>query len=494
MSQNIEVDAQSRRPKKLIFAPGDIGGASDSPEPSVQPQTAVPSHLNPAEAFRSNASTPDSTTEKHLMSHPARAHQFVTNPPLTISQIHGTNPLHQFNTWFHDSRLAPSSSPETCTLATAELPSGRVSARILYLKELDERGWVVYSNWGSREGKGRQVWGAGDNTGTIGSIPAPEDVGAQGNKWGALTFLWASVERQVRIEGILEPLSREESELYWQTRERGSQIGAWASWQSQELWSGEPLHLAENQRRKSVAKLQGEVPVDIDETDIDDGRALLEQRVKDMEQRFVGVETIPLPPFWGGVRLVPESVEFWQGRKSRLHDRFRYVRIEGSGVGGKAQWRVQRLSPTVHNNGFPTRTKVHDFPLDSPRFGERRIRCVERGLREAGSTTDNNTTSFAQSIAHLFGLDSSPFLELLVRGACLGLNVVCNIIMWALFTRALTAGPSTVKVSITNTASNFLATALLGMVVFREAVSGLWWLGAAMMGAGCILVGMREGA
>lgn len=311
----------------------------------MQPQSATPSHLNPVEALRSNASTPDSTTEKQLMSHPARAHQFVTNPPLTISQMHGTNPLHQFNTWFHDSRLAPSSSPECCTLATAELPSGRVSARVLYLKELDERGWVVYSNWGSREGKGRQVFGAGDNTDTIGSIPAPEDESTQGNKWGALTFLWASVERQVRIEGKLEPLSREESELYWQTRERGSQIGAWASWQSQELWSGEPAHLAENQRRKSVAKLQGEVPADIDETDIDDGRALLEQRVKDMEQRFAGVETIPLPPFWGGVRLVPESVEFWQGRKSRLHDRFRYVRVEGSGVGREAQWRVSRLSP-----------------------------------------------------------------------------------------------------------------------------------------------------
>ena len=78
--------------------------------------------------------------------------------------------------------------------------------------------------------------------------------------------------------------------------------------------------------------------------------------------------------------------------------------------------------------------------------------------------------------------------------ACLGLNVLCNIIMWALFTRALTAGPSTTKVSITNTASNFLATAVLGMVVFQEAVGGLWWLGAGMMGAGCILVGMREGA
>ncbi|KAJ5881008.1 uncharacterized protein N7473_012061 [Penicillium subrubescens] len=109
-------------------------------------------------------------------------------------------------------------------------------------------------------------------------------------------------------------------------------------------------------------------------------------------------------------------------------------------------------------------------------------------------TTDTHTTAFAESIAHLFGLESSSFLELLVRGLCLGLNVLCNIIMWALFTRALTAGPSTTKVSITNTSANFLMTALLGMVIFKESVGGLWWLGAAMMGAGCILVGMREGA
>jgi len=279
------------------------------------------------------------------MSHPARAHQFVSNPPLTISQLHGTNPLRQFNTWFHDPRLPPSSSPETCTLATAELPSGRVSARVLYLKELDERGWVVYSNWGSREGKGRQVFGPSANPDTIDSVPTPDALPQQGNKWAALTFLWAPVERQVRIEGMLEPLTREESELYWRTRERGSQIGAWASWQSRVLWSAEPSQLAENQRRKSVAKVQGEVPADIDETDIDDGRALLEKRVQEMEQRFAGVEKIPLPPFWGGVRLVPESVEFWQGRRSRLHDRFRYVRVEGSGVDGDAQWQVQRLSP-----------------------------------------------------------------------------------------------------------------------------------------------------
>ena len=94
-------------------------------------------------------------------------------------------------------------------------------------------------------------------------------------------------------------------------------------------------------------------------------------------------------------------------------------------------------------------------------------------------------------------IDFTPCLTIIdanASQACLGLNVICNIIMWALFTRALTAGPSTTKVSITNTASNFLVTALLGMAVFRESVGGLWWLGAGMMGAGCILVGMREGA
>lgn len=270
--------------------------------------------------------------------------------------MHGTNPLHQFHTWFRDPRLSPSSAPETCTLATASLPSGRVSARVVYLKELDERGWVVYSNWGSREGKGRQVFGPdAEAMDTLGSMPEPGDenneISGSGNKWATLTFNWATVERQVRVEGLLEPLSREESEQYWRTRERGSQIGGWASWQSRVLWSAEPPQLAEHQRRKSVARMQASVgsssatlvPADIDITDIDDGRALLEQRVKEIEERFANVDKIPLPPFWGGMRLVPESVEFWQGRRSRLHDRFRYVRTgtdENSSL-----WRLQRLSP-----------------------------------------------------------------------------------------------------------------------------------------------------
>ncbi|KAL4788005.1 hypothetical protein BJX76DRAFT_316795 [Aspergillus varians] len=111
-------------------------------------------------------------------------------------------------------------------------------------------------------------------------------------------------------------------------------------------------------------------------------------------------------------------------------------------------------------------------------------------------TTDEQTTSFANALLSIFGAstDNHPFLLLVVRGICLGLNFVCNGIMWALFTKALTAGSSTTKVSITNTSANFLLTALLGMIVFQEKVTGLWWLGAAMLAAGGILVGMREEA
>lgn len=295
-----------------------------------------------------------------MLSHPARAHQFVSNPPLTISQIHPSNPLHYFNAWFRDPRLKPSSAPETCTLATASLPSGRVSARIVYLKELDERGFVIYSNWGSKEGKGGQVFGAcADGEEGPGAMPSPspggEDVqlaeeSAGGNKWAALTFCWGNVERQVRIEGLIEPLSRQESEMYWNTRERGSQIGAWASWQSRVLWSSEQKPLVERRRMSQVGSQGastvrtdcGDLPGDLDETDVDDGRAVLEQRVKDVQARFEGVEKIPLPPFWGGVRIVPESLEFWQGRRSRLHDRFRYVKVQ---EGEDVSWRIERLSP-----------------------------------------------------------------------------------------------------------------------------------------------------
>lgn len=118
------------------------------------------------------------------------------------------------------------------------------------------------------------------------------------------------MERQVRVEGKVERLSGEETKTYYDLRARGSRIGAWASEQSQVLKEEEG------------------------------GREVLEKRVRDVEERFEGKEDIPVPDFWGGLRVVPEMVEFWQGRESRLHDRFRYLR-----EGEEGEWKVERLSP-----------------------------------------------------------------------------------------------------------------------------------------------------
>ncbi|KAM5476118.1 pyridoxamine-phosphate oxidase [Microsporum audouinii] len=327
-----------RHPKRLIFAPGDIAApppesAGPAQKLAIMPEdltaTPLPRHLLASldEPISSGTSTPIANAA--AVSHASRAHQFGTNPPLLYSHLH-PNPLHQFHTWFKNAKVPASCAPETCTLATVSMPAGRPSARIVYLKELDERGWVIYSNWGSRAGKGGQVFGNDrDRDGeAMPLFDGSEPQVNEGNKWAALTFHWQSVERQVRIEGLIEPLSREESETYWRVRERGSQIGAWASQQSKRLWSNEDEGAVEGG---------------------DDGRSVLEDRVKEMEARFADVKDIPLPPFWGGVRLVPESVEFWQGRKSRLHDRFRYVRQHGADeVDGNEKtfrWNVERLSP-----------------------------------------------------------------------------------------------------------------------------------------------------
>ena len=121
------------------------------------------------------------------------------------------------------------------------------------------------------------------------------------------------MERQVRIEGPCERLSDAESQVYYDTRAKGSRVGAWASQQT------------------SVLTPDGNV-------EGDDGRAMLEGQVKDVEKRFEGMDEIPVPQFWGGLRVMPEMVEFWQGRDSRLHDRFRYTK-DGEG------WKIERLSP-----------------------------------------------------------------------------------------------------------------------------------------------------
>jgi pyridoxamine 5'-phosphate oxidase len=230
----------------------------------------------------SGAPPPSSDPTKLIFAPGSQADQY-TKGELTESQLN-PDPFEQFHTWFAHAQKEGIPHAEATTLSTAELPSGRISARVVYLKELDHRGFVVYSNWGTSR--------------------KAADVAT--NPRAALTFWWQELERQVRVEGPVERLSAAESQPYFDTRARGSRIGAWASRQS---------------------------------TPIAD-RAQLDAWVAEAERRFDGQEAIPVPEFWGGMRILPESMEFWQGRESRLHDRFQYERDNFT-----ESWTLRRLSP-----------------------------------------------------------------------------------------------------------------------------------------------------
>jgi pyridoxamine 5'-phosphate oxidase len=186
----------------------------------------------------------------------------------------------QFGRWFADVLTAGLPEPNAMVLATAD-PEGRPSARHVLLKEYDERGFVFYTNYASRK--------------------ATE---ALANPYASLVFPWFPIYRQVVACGRIELAKRGESEAYFAQRPRGAQIGAWASPQSQVIAS----------------------------------RSVLESAVAEVERRFPDGTPVPAPPNWGGFRVVPDTVEFWQGRISRLHDRLRFRRTpEG--------WTVERLAP-----------------------------------------------------------------------------------------------------------------------------------------------------
>jgi pyridoxamine 5'-phosphate oxidase len=189
------------------------------------------------------------------------------------------DPVVQFRAWFRDALAADLHEPNAMTLATTT-PDGGPSARTVLLKGYDERGFVFYTNYEGR--KAREL---------------------EANPLCALLFYWGELERQVRIEGRASRLSGEEADAYFASRPRGSRIGAWASEQSR--------------------------PVE--------DRSILEERVRVLEAEYEGRE-IPRPPFWGGYRIEPETIEFWQGRENRLHDRIVYHR---SGRG----WKIVRLQP-----------------------------------------------------------------------------------------------------------------------------------------------------
>jgi pyridoxamine 5'-phosphate oxidase len=189
------------------------------------------------------------------------------------------DPIRQFDRWFRLAKRARVFLPNAMTLATASV-EGKPSARMMLLKRYDHRGFVFYTNHESR--KGKEILE---------------------NPHASLVMPWPELRRQVRIEGVVIKLSEDESDRYFQSRPRGSRIGAWASHQSSVIPS----------------------------------RDHVQQRYRETIEKYRG-KRVPLPPFWGGYRLIPERIEFWQGRPNRLHDRIRYIRENHT-------WRIVRLAP-----------------------------------------------------------------------------------------------------------------------------------------------------
>jgi pyridoxamine 5'-phosphate oxidase len=190
------------------------------------------------------------------------------------------DPFRQFDQWFQEAEAAKIVEPNAMSLATTSR-DGRPSVRTVLLKAVDGRGFVFYTNYESRKGR------------ELESVPR-----------AALLFPWIALERQVIVEGPVTRVTREESEAYFHSRPLASQLSAWVSQQSSVI----------------------------------SGRKLLEEALKELEKKYAG-RPVPLPPHWGGYRVAPETVEFWQGRRSRLHDRLRYRRGDDGG------WTIERLAP-----------------------------------------------------------------------------------------------------------------------------------------------------
>jgi pyridoxamine 5'-phosphate oxidase len=190
------------------------------------------------------------------------------------------DPIAQFRQWYDSAVAADLPLPNAMTLATVAA-DGTPAARMVLLKDFDERGFVFYTNYESQKGQELEA-----------------------NPRASLVFYWVTLDRQIRINGAVSKVSREESEEYFRTRPLDSRLSAWASKQSRVIPS----------------------------------REVLETVMRELEEKYKDVD-VPIPPYWGGYRLAPDMLEFWQNRPGRLHDRFRYRLQPGGG------WLIERLSP-----------------------------------------------------------------------------------------------------------------------------------------------------
>jgi pyridoxamine 5'-phosphate oxidase len=202
-----------------------------------------------------------------------------TKASLDVSNV-SDDPITQFNKWFQEAVQAEVPEPNAMILSTVNA-EGRPSARVMLLKGVENSRFVFFTNYQSDKGK------------------ALDD-----NAACALTFFWPQLERQVRVEGAVNRIDEKRSEIYFQSRPRLSQIGAWASPQSTMI----------------------------------PNREILEERFRQMEQKFAGLDVLPKPNQWGGFEVEPLKIEFWQGRASRLHDRILFTFVDGA-------WKINRLSP-----------------------------------------------------------------------------------------------------------------------------------------------------
>mgnify|MGYP001265994951 CR=1 FL=1 len=250
---------------------------------------AAPAGRTPAEAAASDAVAIDAAAHPEVKEPPSstalgamRAHYRAEG---LAEQDLAATPMEQFSRWFEEAaRVAAQGGlyePNAMVLSTVS-PEGRPSSRTVLLKQYDERGFVFYTNYTSR--KGREL---------------------AANPHAALLFPWHPMARQVLVTGTAARTGRDETAAYFRTRPHGSQLGAWASEQSAPVAS----------------------------------RAALDRAYEELATRYPEGESVPVPPHWGGFRIAPETVEFWQGRENRLHDRLRYTRTP------QGDWRVDRLFP-----------------------------------------------------------------------------------------------------------------------------------------------------